>query len=85
MCLIPLFIESKETLKIVGFSPYATRTNKNPNKITLSKIGLQLTFSSCMGALDRNVAIDPLLVRTSASALIPWLGHKHLEYHHGES
>jgi hypothetical protein len=37
-----LFIQSKETLEIVGFSPCATRTLQNPNKITFHIIGLQL-------------------------------------------
>jgi hypothetical protein len=57
-----LFIDSKETLetlKIVGFSPCATRTNKNPNKIKLFKIGLRLSCSSRTGALNCDVAIDP--------------------------
>jgi hypothetical protein len=78
-----LFIESKETLetlKILGFSPCATRTLQNPNKIKFHKIGLQLLFSSRMSALDRrscaldcNSAINPFLARESASALVPCL------------
>jgi hypothetical protein len=78
-----LFIESKETLgtlKIVGFSPCATRTLQNPNKITFHKIGLWLLFSSRMNALDcrlcaldRNFVINHLLARVSAGALIPCL------------
>jgi hypothetical protein len=56
-CVYKPIIESKKTLKtlkIVGFSPCATRTNKNPNTIKLSKIGLRLSWSSRMGALDHN-------------------------------
>jgi hypothetical protein len=73
-----LFIQSKETLEIVGFSPCATRTLQNPNKITFHRIGLQLLFASSTSvlnrkscALDRNSAINPLLACTSASVLIP--------------
>ena len=88
MCLFSVFtsllIESKETLetiKIVGLSPCATLTNKNPNKIKLSKVGLRLSWSSRTSALGRRscalnrTAIDPLLVCASAGALVPWLGH----------
>ena len=79
-----LFIESKETLetlKISRLSPYATRINKNHEKIKLSKVGLRLNWSSRTGALNRrpcalnHIAINPLLARMSVGALIPWLGH----------
>jgi hypothetical protein len=78
-----LFIESKETpetLKIVGFSPYATRTLQNPNKITFHKIWLRLLFSSHTSehdhrlcALDHNSSIDPLLAHASVGTLVPCL------------
>ena len=79
-----LLIESKETLetlKIVRFSPCPTRTNKNPNKITLSKIGLRLSRSSHTGvldcslcALDHNAAIDPFsyACKCRCARSLPW-------------
>jgi hypothetical protein len=64
-----LFIEYKETLKIIRFSPSFTGTKKNP-KIKLSKIGLRLTWFPRTGALDRT-AIDQLLARASVGPIVP--------------